>query len=90
MLTRLCIMPGVTDQNTELIVEGRAAGPSGRARRIRQAARFNQSDMARLVGVTPAAVNRWEAGERVPRESEAIAFAKALRRLEELLERVPA
>jgi transcriptional regulator with XRE-family HTH domain len=75
---------------TLLLVEGRSAGPSGRSQRIREAARFSQADLAKLASVSPAAISRWEAGERIPREDEAVAYAKALRRLEELLEGVTA
>ncbi len=62
-----------------LLIEGRLAAGSGRGKRLREAAGLNQSDLARLASVSPAAVNRWEAGERVPTGPSAIAYAKALR-----------
>ena len=64
-----------------LLIEGRTAASSGRGERLRERAGLNQSDMARLVGVTPAAINRWESGERTPSEVSAIAYAKALRKI---------
>jgi transcriptional regulator with XRE-family HTH domain len=78
------------DEYAELLAEGRAAGPTGRSMRIRKAVKFNQEDLARLAGVSRPAITRWEAGDRIPRAEEAVALARALRRLEELAERVAA
>lgn len=71
----------MTGAELALLIEGRTAASSGRGERLRKAAGLNQSDLARLVGVTPAAVNRWESGIRTPNGDSAIAYAKALRRI---------
>jgi transcriptional regulator with XRE-family HTH domain len=54
---------------------------SGGARVIREGAGFSASEIARELGVSPAAVSRWERGERVPREAAAERWAALLRRL---------
>jgi DNA-binding XRE family transcriptional regulator len=66
------------------LVEGRLAATSGRGRLVRESAGLNQSDLAKLVGVTPATINRWEAGERRPSGPHAVAYARALRRIAEV------
>ena len=71
----------MTKAELALLIEGRTAASSGRGERLREQAGLNQSDLARLVGVTPAAINRWESGERTPSGPCAIAYAKALRRI---------
>jgi transcriptional regulator with XRE-family HTH domain len=78
------------DDSLSLLIEARSAAATGRGRRLREAAGPSLVEMARLVGVTQPAVARWESGERRPNPNQAIAYAKALRRLEELLERVSA
>ena len=75
---------------TTLLIEGRAAAQSGRGARIRKLSGLTQEEMARLVGVTPAAISRGEAADRVPSGKTAAAYAKTLRRLEELTGQVPA
>jgi transcriptional regulator with XRE-family HTH domain len=71
----------MSPQELSLLIEGRAAVTSGRGTRIRETAGLSQSELARLVGVTPAAISRWEAGERTPSGESAVSYAKALRRL---------
>lgn len=71
----------MTNTQLALLIEGRTAAASGRGERLRRAAGLNQSDLARLAGVTPAAVNRWESGTRTPSGESAIAYAKALRKI---------
>jgi transcriptional regulator with XRE-family HTH domain len=66
-----------------LLIEGRRAATSGRGAQVRLAAGVSQNELAALVGVSQAAVWRWEAGERVPRGRYAIAYARALRQLAE-------
>jgi transcriptional regulator with XRE-family HTH domain len=80
----------MAEQNTELLMEGRAAARTGRGKAIREAAGLNRSEVARLVGVTPSMISRWESGGRFPGGETAIAYAKVLRRLEELTEKVAA
>jgi transcriptional regulator with XRE-family HTH domain len=74
-------MADMTTSHLALLVEGRAAATSGRGRRLRESAALTQSEIAKLAGVTPAAVCRWEAGERTPSATAAVAYAKALRRI---------
>jgi DNA-binding XRE family transcriptional regulator len=71
----------MTKSELSLLIEGRTAASTGRGERLREAAGLNQSELARLVGVTPAALNRWEAGARTPNGGCAIAYAKALRKI---------
>jgi transcriptional regulator with XRE-family HTH domain len=67
--------------DVELIVEARELLRSGRAARIRIEAGLSQSELARALGVSPGAVCRWEAGSRLPREREAVRFARLNRQL---------
>jgi transcriptional regulator with XRE-family HTH domain len=62
----------------------RHLGRTGGARVIREGAGFSASEIARQLGVSPAAVSRWERGERVPRGEVAEQWAHLLRRLVEL------
>jgi DNA-binding transcriptional regulator YiaG len=65
-----------------LLVRARRAVEDGSARRIREAAGLSQSEVARICGVTPAAVARWEQNERRPRGAAAIVYARLLNDLE--------
>jgi DNA-binding transcriptional regulator YiaG len=60
----------------------RAATKTGRARAIREAARISQPELAERVGVSHAAISRWEAGDRVQRGLPARRYAAALLELE--------
>lgn len=62
-----------------LVVEGRAAAQSGRGEWLRETAGLSRAELAAIVGVSAAAVSRWEAGERCPRGHNAAAYARALR-----------
>jgi transcriptional regulator with XRE-family HTH domain len=73
-----------------LLIEGRAAASSGRGRELRERAGLSRADLAKLVGVTQPAISRWESGERTPTGASAVAYAKALRRVEQLVNRVAA
>lgn len=64
-----------------LLIDGRSAAASGRGTQLRERAGLNQSEMARLAGVTPAAICRWESGTRTPSGPAAVAYAKALRQI---------
>jgi transcriptional regulator with XRE-family HTH domain len=54
---------------------------NGGARAIREGAGLSASETARIVGVSPAAISRWERGERTPRSEKAECWAQLLRRL---------
>ncbi|MGH2787214.1 MAG: helix-turn-helix domain-containing protein [Actinomycetota bacterium] len=53
---------------------------SGQARAIREA-HLSQVEAALSVGVSPAALSRWEAGLRVPQGEAAVRYAALLRSL---------
>jgi DNA-binding transcriptional regulator YiaG len=59
----------------------RRVARSGSARVIREAAGLSASEIARAIEVSPAAVSRWERGQRVPREEAAERWADLLRGL---------
>jgi transcriptional regulator with XRE-family HTH domain len=67
-----------------MLIEARAAARSGHAARVRTAADLTQAEVARLVGVTPAAVSLWESGSRRPRGEAALRWARLLRDLEQI------
>ena len=48
---------------------------------VRERAGLSQVEMAKLVGVDPSAVCRWEAGLRVPRAETLARYAKILEHL---------
>ena len=52
------------------------------ARQIRERAGLTQGEMARLVGVTQAAISRYELGRAVPRTGILSRYAEVLGRLE--------
>ena len=66
-----------------LIIEARDAARSGRAARLRVAAGLTQSDIARAMcpPVSPAAVCRWEHGNRRPDGLRARAYGAVLREI---------
>jgi len=55
---------------------------SGRAREIRETARVSKGELARWVGCSQPAITRWESGERKPTGRLAVAYLKALERLQ--------
>lgn len=65
----------------EELVWMRRAAATGTARAIRETAGLSLAEVAREVGVTKAAVSRWETGKRVPRGEAAVAYARLLRAL---------
>lgn len=54
---------------------------SGEAKFIRLEAGLTQGELARLLDVTPGAVSRWEAGDRIPRGEVALRYRELLRGL---------
>jgi transcriptional regulator with XRE-family HTH domain len=67
--------------NVEQVAWIRRVARDGRARDIRESAGITASEVARILGVPPSTVCRWERGERVPREQYAERWAELLRRM---------
>lgn len=63
--TFACTIPGMRDIGDRIT-------------KAREVARLNQSELARLMSVTPQAVQKWEAGETVPRGQRIQKLATAL------------
>ena len=63
------------------LADARAMAASGAARRIRVASRLSLSEVAREVGVTPAAVQKWETAVMLPKGERAVLYVRLLRRL---------
>lgn len=59
----------------------RRVARNGAARAIREGACISGSELARQLEVSPAAVSRWERGERIPRADKAEKWAQLLRKL---------
>jgi transcriptional regulator with XRE-family HTH domain len=59
-----------------------AAARGNQLREARERAGLTQSDVARAIGVSPAAVSRWEAGKRRPSAATAARLGRLLERLE--------
>jgi transcriptional regulator with XRE-family HTH domain len=64
-----------------LAIEGVEFARSGRGARIRRNAGVTQAQLAREIGVTTAAISRWETGRRTPRDAQAAEYARVLRTL---------
>jgi DNA-binding transcriptional regulator YiaG len=63
------------------LVEMRDMLKDGRARQIRERCGLSASAVARDLKVTPGAVLMWERGTRAPSGSNALRYARMLRRL---------
>jgi transcriptional regulator with XRE-family HTH domain len=68
-------------EDVELVIEARDLLRSGRAAELREAAGLSQRELAGMLEVSPATVNRWEAGERRPRSGQAVRLARLFRKL---------
>jgi HTH-type transcriptional regulator/antitoxin MqsA len=53
-------------------------------RALRITAGLSQEHLANELGVSRAAISRWETGDRSPRGQNRVAYAAALRELQEL------
>ena len=83
-MNSLTLKQEVFEMNAEtatLLVEGRAAAQSGRGREVRKRGGLTVAEMAGLCEVSPAAVCRWETGDRRPTGPRAIRYALAVRLL---------
>lgn len=67
--------------DAKLISWTRQAARSGAARAIREAAGLSVRELAEAVGVSPAAISRYERGLRSPRAGIAERYGRALRQL---------
>lgn len=76
----------MTARNALAIARVRRMLADGSAREHRERARLTQGEVADALGVSPATVSRWEAGQRVPLTRYALAYARLL----SLLDEVPA
>lgn len=63
------------------IAWARKMARSGRGRDLREAASLSLTEVALTLGVTPAALSRWERNERIPRTEAAVRYAAVLRGL---------
>jgi DNA-binding transcriptional regulator YiaG len=63
------------------LAEIRRLVKSGEAGQRRRNSPLSGADVARVVGVTPAAVSRWEHGQRLPTGAPALAYARLLQEL---------
>jgi transcriptional regulator with XRE-family HTH domain len=68
-------------EDIALLSSARRLARTGAAIRLRRAALLSQADVARACGVSPAAVCRWERGERQPKGEAARRYAELLRSL---------
>ena len=65
-----------------LLVQARDLAASGRGAQLRQGAGLSQTELAETIGVTGAALCRWEGGGRRPTGEAALRYARVLQRLE--------
>ena len=74
--------PRLTIEETIDLVEMRRLVATGEARARRRHAGLSLSEVAATIGVTPAAVSRWENDHRRPtRHASALAYADLLKQL---------
>lgn len=73
------------DLATELVADVKACRlpPPARRRRIREEADVSLRAMAKVLGVTAGALQRWEAGTVTPRRANAVKYGRLLHMLEE-------
>jgi DNA-binding transcriptional regulator YiaG len=71
----------VTSKQVVELVTMRQLVANGEARQIRVDCRLSLAEMAAPIGVSAAAVSRWETGQRRPSGRPAIAYARLLVRL---------
>ncbi len=70
--------------NTQELIDARLAREwinRGIARSIREGSGLTKGDVARTLGVSRSAVDRWESGERRPRTVIAASYGRLLRDL---------
>ncbi len=75
----------MTPHEAHLLINVREAVATGRALRVRQAARLRPAELAALALVPVPTLHAWEAGRRMPTGPAALRYARALLQLEEQL-----
>jgi transcriptional regulator with XRE-family HTH domain len=68
----------MTTDDALLLAKTRLMVREGRAQGVRQAAGLSQGEIGQVVGVTAAAVSRWERGNRLPRSEAGLRYARLL------------
>jgi transcriptional regulator with XRE-family HTH domain len=68
----------MTTDDALLLAKTRLMVREGRAQSVRQAAGLSQGEIGQVVGVTAAAVSRWERGNRLPRSEAGLRYARLL------------
>ena len=68
------------------IIGIRSALASGRVAELRKRVRLSQGEFARAIGVSPAAVSRWESGARLPRGESLEQLVRVVRLLEQAVD----
>jgi transcriptional regulator with XRE-family HTH domain len=70
-----------------LLMQARELAASGRGARLRREAGISQNELAGAIGVTGAALCRWENGERRPSGEPALRYARVLQSIGGRLDR---
>ncbi|MGH1547969.1 helix-turn-helix transcriptional regulator [Leifsonia poae] len=66
------------EEDLRRIAEAHVALGSGRARELRLSLRMSVGDLGATVGVSGAAISRWETGRRTPQGETAVRYARVL------------
>jgi transcriptional regulator with XRE-family HTH domain len=74
----------MTTDDALLLAQTRQLLREGRARSVRQSAGLSQTEVGQVVGVSGAAVSRWEQGSRFPRSGAGLRDARLLHSLAKL------
>ena len=69
-------------ERLQAISAARAAVRDGRLRDLRERMGLSQRELGHALGVDTSAVSRWESGDRMPREAQAVRLHGLLRVLE--------
>jgi len=64
-----------------LIAEARDRASSGLGAQLRRRAKLSQVEVAKVAGVSRAAVAAWEAGRSMPKGEHALAYGRLLREI---------
>jgi transcriptional regulator with XRE-family HTH domain len=75
------------DQLVRMRLRGQLLGPTGRGRRLRQAAGLSVRELAKLLGIDAATLTRWETGQNRPRGEGGVRWVATCQVIEEELAR---